>query len=78
MAQIRALKEKEAKLQQELKVITAESPSNRISLEDTFKEIEMSTLELKEMAEKRDQQFKNNINSDPIKGVFKSALDSLK
>ena len=76
MTQIRALKEKEAKLQQELKVITAESPSNRISLEDTFKEIEMSTLELKEMAEKRDQQFKNSINSDPIKGVFKSALDS--
>ena len=75
MTQIRALKEKEAKLQQELKVITAESPSNRISLEDTFKEIEMSTLELKEMAEKRDQQFKNINNPDPIKGVFKSALN---
>ena len=52
LEQLRALKDKEAKLKQELTEIA--SP-NRISLEDTFKEIEISTMELKEMAEKRDR-----------------------
>ena len=52
LEQLRALKDKEAKLKQELTEI---SSPNRISLEDTFKEIEISTMELKGMAEKRDR-----------------------
>ena len=42
LEQLRALKNKEAKLKQELTEIS--SPTNRISLEDTFKEIEISTM----------------------------------
>ena len=57
LEQLRALKNKEAKLKQELTEIS--SPTNRISLEDTFKEIEISTMELKEMAEKREDRLAN-------------------
>ena len=60
--QIKALKEKEERLKQELKDMS--SATAKISLEDTFKEIEMSTMELKEMAERRER---NNQSGDPIK-----------
>ena len=57
LEQLRALKDKEAKLKQELTKISSSPTNNRISLEDTFKEIEISTMELKEMAEKRDDRL---------------------